>query len=69
MVWFGEFVSPFHLELLKLTGETYLKMKKYDKALEAYDKGIKYLESLKDEDVEGRINALKEQIEEVNKKK
>lgn len=41
----------------------------YDKALEAYDKGIKYLESLKGEDVEGRIKALREQIEEVNKKK
>lgn len=35
----------------------------YDKALEAFNSGINYLKSLKDEDVDGRIAALNEQIE------
>ena len=41
----------------------------YDKALEAYNNGIKYLKSLKGKDVEGRIKALEEQIDLVNIKK
>ena len=43
--------------------------KNYDKALEAYNNGIKYLKSLKNEDVEGRIKALEEQIDLLNIKK
>ena len=43
--------------------------KNYDKALEAYNNGIKYLKSLKGKDVEGRIKALEEQIDLVNIKK
>lgn len=33
-------LSPFHLEILKLTGETYLKMKMFDKALEVFSSAV-----------------------------
>ena len=33
-------LSPFHLEILKLSGDTYLRMNKFDKALEAYSSAI-----------------------------
>ena len=33
-------LSPFHLEILKLTGDTYLKMKMFDKALEVFSSAV-----------------------------
>ncbi len=33
-------LSPFHLEILKLSGETYLRLKNFDKALETYSSAI-----------------------------
>ena len=33
-------LSPFHLEILKLSGETYLRMNKFDKALEIYSSAV-----------------------------
>ncbi|MBR4570314.1 MAG: tetratricopeptide repeat protein [Candidatus Riflebacteria bacterium] len=33
-------LSPFHLDILKLSGETYLRINKFDKALETYSSAI-----------------------------
>ena len=33
-------LSPFHLEILKLSGETYCRMNKFDKALETYSSAV-----------------------------